>query len=108
MEKLRNIKIFGISLVRLFAYFLIYGFIGSIIETIFGVLTKGVLENRTSFLYEPICGIYGIGAVIMISSLQYCKDDNKKIFFVSFLVGTIIEYLTSLFVEIILKIKWWD
>lgn len=108
MKKLRETKIFGISIRRIFAYFLIYGVIGFIIETIFGVITKGLLESRTSFLYEPICGIYGMGAALMILVLQYCKNDNKKIFLTSFLVGSIMEYLTSFFVEIVLHVKWWD
>ena len=107
-NKIKNSKIFGISVLRLFAYFLIYSVIGFIIETIFGVITKGVLESRTSFIYEPLCGIYGIGAIAMILSVQYCKNDNKKIFLTSFLVGTTMEYLTSFFAEIILHVKWWD
>ncbi|MBR3002250.1 MAG: putative ABC transporter permease [Clostridia bacterium] len=108
MEKLKNKKILGISIVRLFAYFLIYGFIGFIIETIFGAITKGVVESRTSFINAPICGIYGIGATIMIVSLQKVKTNNTKIFFVSFIVGTIVEYITSFLAEAILHVKWWD
>lgn len=108
MERLKNIRILRISIVKLFAYFLIYGFIGFIIESIFGVITKGVLESRTSFINAPICGVYGIGATIMIIALQPYKDNNKKAFFVSFLVGTSIEYLVSFLAETILHIKWWD
>ncbi len=108
MEKIKNIKISGISIVRLFAYFLIYGLIGFIIESIFGIITKGVLESRTSFINAPICGIYGLGATLMIIALQPYKKDKFKTFFVSFLVGTSIEYLISLLAEIVLHIKWWD
>lgn len=108
MEKLRNIKISGISITRIFAYFLIYGFIGFIIESIFGIITKGVLESRTSFINTPICGIYGLGATMMILSLQKFKNDKLKTFIVSFLVGTSIEYFISLLAEIIFHIKWWD
>ncbi len=108
MEKLKNIRIFKISIVRLFAYFLIYAFIGFIIETIFGVITKGVLESRTSFINAPLCGVYGIGATIMIASLQSYKDSKSQIFFVSFIVGTIVEYLISFLSEVILHVKWWD
>lgn len=108
MEKLKNIKIFGISIVRLFAYFLIYGFIGFIIESIFGIITKGVLESRTSFLYSPVCGIYGIGATLMIVSLQKYKENTGKAFLIGFLIGTATEYIMSLLVEVIFQIKWWD
>lgn len=46
-----HIKICGISIWRILAYFVVYSVAGFIIETIFGLLTKGVLESRKSFLY---------------------------------------------------------
>lgn len=108
MEKLRNTRIFGISIIRIFAYFLIYGFIGFIIELIFGIITKGVLESRTSFINSPICGVYGIGATLMIVSLQKYKCNSAKMFFVGFIVGTVTEYVVSFLAEAILHVKWWD
>ncbi len=48
----------GISIWRILAYFIIYSFFGYIIETIFGIATKGVWESRQSFLYGPFCAIY--------------------------------------------------
>ena len=51
-----NKKIFsilGISIWRILAYFILYSFLGYIIETIFGIVTKGVWESRQSFLYGP-------------------------------------------------------
>ena len=108
MERLKNTKVFGISIVRIFAYFLVYGFIGFVIESIFGIITKGVLESRTSFINSPICGVYGIGATIMIMALQKYKDSNAKTFFIGFIVGTVTEYLISFLSEAILHVKWWD
>lgn len=58
--------IFGISIWRICAYFIIYSFLGFIIETAFGLVTKGVIESRRSSLYMPICSIYGAGAIVMI------------------------------------------
>ena len=62
----KKFTILGISIWRLLAYFILYSIAGYIIETIFGLLTKGVIESRKSFLYGPFCAIYGVGAVIMI------------------------------------------
>lgn len=53
VKEKKHIKIAGITLWRIVAYFIIYSVAGFIIETIFGVLTKGVLESRKSFLYGP-------------------------------------------------------
>lgn len=104
----KQIKLFGYSIWRILAYFIIYSVIGYIIETLFGIVTKGVWESRQSFLYGPFCAIYGLGAVVMILSLQYFNKNNNTLFFGGFIVGSIVEYVVSLFGEIILNVKWWD
>lgn len=103
-----HIKICGISIWRILAYLVVYSVAGFIIETIFGLLTKGVLESRKSFLYGPFCSIYGLGAVLMILPLQKYKKNNYTLFFAGFFIGSIIEYMVSLVGELIFHIKWWD
>ena len=107
-SKKEPLKIQGFTITTLLAYFIIYSIIGFIIETIFGILTKGVLESRKSFIIGPFCSIYGLGAVIMILALQKFKKNNYTLFFGGFLVGSIIEYVVSLIGELILHVKWWD
>ena len=104
----KQFTILGMSIWRVFAYFIIYSILGYLIETLFGIVTKGVIESRQSFLYGPFCAIYGLGAVIMIGLLQYFKKNNFSLFFGGFLIGSVIEYLVSLFGEMILHVKWWD
>lgn len=104
-EKQDSLKI---TFFKLLAYFIIYSIVGYIIETIFGVVTKGVLESRKSFLYGPFCSIYGVGAVIMIISLQHFKKNKYTLFAGGFLVGSIVEYVISLIGEFIFHVKWWD
>ena len=89
----KEFKIFGYSIWKVLAYFIIYSFIGYIIETVFGIITKGTWESRQSFLYGPFCGIYGMGAVIMILSLQYFNQNNNRLFFGGFIVVSIVEYV---------------
>ena len=108
VKEKKHIKIAGITLWRIVAYFIIYSVVGFIIETIFGILTKGVLESRKSFLYGPFCSIYGLGAVLMILPLQRFKKNNYTLFAAGFVIGSIIEYLVSLIGELIFHIKWWD
>ena len=104
----KEFTICGFTITRILAYFIIYSVIGFIIETIFGLLTKGVVESRKSFLYGPFCGIYGIGAVVMIIGLQKFKKNNYTLFIGGFIIGSIVEYVISLIGEIIFHIKWWD
>ena len=106
--KKRSFTIMGISIWRILAYFIIYSVLGYIIETIFGIVTKGVWESRQSFLYGPFCGIYGLGAVIMIIFLHKYQKKYNALFIGGFIVGSIVEYVVSLFGEMVLGVKWWD
>lgn len=107
-SKKEPLKIQGFTITTLLAYFIIYSIVGFIIETIFGILTKGVLESRKSFIIGPFCSIYGLGAVIMILALQKFKKNNYTLFFGGFLVGSIIEYVISLIGEAIFHVVWRD
>lgn len=97
-----------ITFKRILAYFIIYSFLGFIVETIYGMLTKGVIESRQSCLYGPFCCIYGLGAAIMIPGLQKFKKSNWALFIAGAIEGSVIEYVISLVGEMIFHIKWWD
>ncbi len=106
VKKKRTIN--GISIWRILAYFIIYSVLGYIIETIYGMITKGVWESRQSFLYGPFCGIYGLGAVIMIICLHKFPRKFNTLFVGGFIVGSIVEYVVSFVGEMVLGVKWWD
>lgn len=101
-KKLKKIDIWSI-----FMYLILYSIAGFLIETIFAVVTKGVIESRKSFLYGPFCAIYGVGAIAMILFLS--KEKNIfKIFLKGSLIGAIVEYLMSFICESFFGVKWWD
>ena len=104
----KKFKIFGFTIIQILAYFIVYSVAGYIIETIFGLVTKGVIESRKSFLYGPFCSIYGVGAVVMIIGLQRFKKNNYTLFAGGFIIGSIIEYVISFIGEWFFHIKWWD
>ena len=87
----KNKTIFGFSIWRLIAYFIIYSVLGFVIETAFGAVTKGVIESRKSFLYGPFCAIYGLGAVVMILCLQPFKKNNNTLFWGGYVAGSVKE-----------------
>lgn len=104
----KKLTILNYTIWRLLAYFIIYSFLGYVIETLYGMLTKGVVESRQSFLYGPFCAIYGLGGTIMIVCLQFFNKSNHQLFFGGFVIGSVLEYLVSLFGEMWLHVKWWD
>lgn len=107
-QEKKSFAILGISIWWILAYFIIYSILGYVIETLFGIVTKGVWESRKSFLYGPFCAIYGIGAVIMVVLLhKYIKKYNT-LFVAGFIIGSVVEYLVSLLGEMLLNVKWWD
>lgn len=108
MEQKKSFTILGLSLWRIMAYFIIYSVIGYLVETLFGLLTMGVWESRQSFLYGPFCGIYGIGAVIMIIGMQKVPKTYNWLFIAGFVLGSVTEYLISLISEKIAGITWRD
>lgn len=97
------------SIWSVLAYFIIYSFLGFVIETTFALLNYGVFESRQSFLYGPFCSIYGVGAVVIILSLRYkFFKNNYTLFTGGFIVGSIVEYTVSFLGEMLLNVKWWD
>ena len=104
----KQFTVFGFTIWRLMAYFIIFSILGYLVETLFGLVTKGVLESRKSFLYGPFCAIYGLGAVVVILGLQKFKKNNYTLFFGGILIGSIVEYAISAIGELIFHIKWWD
>ena len=104
----KSFTILGVSIWRIFAYFIIYSVIGYIIETLFGMVTKGVWESRQSFLYGPFCAIYGLGAVVMILALKSFNKNYNTLFIGGFIVGSIVEYIVSWYGDVFLNVKWWD
>lgn len=107
-EKNKTFIVMGLSIWRILAYFIIYSVGGYVIETLFGIITKGVWESRQSFLYGPFCAIYGVGATVIIMLLHKYSKRYNILFLGGFIVGSILEYIVSWIGEIILHVKWWD
>ena len=112
-EKLLNQKehrkLCGVSFWRILGYIVIYSFIGFLVEVLYGLVSKGVIESRQSFIYGPFCAIYGVGAVLMILPLKKINTKNKLInFILPALIGSTVEYIVSWFGDVFMHVKWWD
>ena len=100
--------IFGYSFWQILEYFIVYSICGYVIETLYGLLTKGVIESRQSMLYGPFCCIYGLGAICLLCIPKSAKKNNWTLFIAGFIIGSVVEYIVSWVGEVIFNIKWWD
>lgn len=87
--------------------FFIYGFFGWCVEVIFHAVSEGKFINR-GFLIGPICPIYGFGVLAVVQCLEPIKDNLLLLFFGSFLLTSLLEFLTGFILEKFFKDKWWD
>lgn len=96
-----------IYIVKIISYFIMYSFIGWLIESVF----KSILQKKwvnSGFLNGPFCPIYGIGALIMFIFLNNLNDNIFLIFIVGFIVLSIWEYIVGVFLEKAFNTKYWD
>ena len=87
--------------------FIIYAFIGWCTEVSYAALDRGIFVNR-GFLNGPYCPIYGCGVVIVVVALTPLKYNLLILFAGSFLLTSILEYITGFILEKVFHNKWWD
>lgn len=90
-----------------FFYFAVYSFFGWICETTYCAIVDRKYVNR-GFLKGPVCPIYGVGALIVISILNPVADNIILLFLCGMILTSILEYFTGFLLEFIFNLKWWD
>lgn len=90
-----------------FFHFVVYSFLGWICETTYCAIIDKKFVNR-GFLKGPVCPIYGVGAVIVISVLNPVADNIILLFLCGMILTSILEYFTGFLLEVIFNLKWWD
>lgn len=95
------------SLSTNFILFIIYSFLGWLVEVINCSIVEKKLVNR-GFLISPICPIYGCGALLITLVLSNYKDDWFVVFCMAVVLCGLLEYFTSWLMEKIFHARWWD
>lgn len=88
-------------------YFFIYAFIGWTFETLYAIYELGHFVKR-GFLFGPICPIYGYGAIILLLFLRQYQRNSLKLFFISTIIFSALEYFVSFALEGAFREHWWD
>ena len=92
---------------HILTYFVIYSFLGWILESIVRTICERKIIN-TGFLIGPFCPIYGFGAIIMILFLDQFKNNIILLFFSSFIILSLWEYIVGVLLEKFFATKYWD
>ena len=96
------------DLMYLFLVFFVYSVIGFIIEiTSCFIFTKKFTMSR-GYLLGPYIPVFGFGALIMVYLLGKYRNDILVLFVLSAVLCSAVEYFTSLLMEKIFKLRWWD
>lgn len=90
-----------------FIQFIIYSFLGWIFECIHMALTTKEVVNR-GFLFGPVIPVYGVGLSLIVTFLSKFKNNFIVFLILSILIIAVLEYLISVILEKIFKIRWWD
>lgn len=91
-----------------FLMFVIYSFIGYLIEvTCVSFNQKKIVFSR-GYLIGPYLPIFGVGAMVVTFFLSKYKGDVFTLAVMTMVCCCILEYYTSLILEKIFKLRWWD
>lgn len=89
--------------------FLLGGFAGTIVETIYCFLVERHFAWRAGLMFIPFNPVYGGGILMLYFALRaFDKRQKLRIFFTSYVVGTLAEYIFSWLQEHILGSVSWD
>lgn len=88
-------------------FYLIYAFAGWCLEVCAAAYQKRAFINR-GFVTEPLCPIYGLGAVLFAVFLPELKGNLFFLFLGGMILASLVEYFTGVLLEAIFHRKWWD
>lgn len=95
-------------LMYFFLIFFFYAVLGYLIEiTSCFIVTKKFTMSR-GYLLGPYIPVFGFGSLLMVTLLDKYKNDFFALFILSAVLCSLVEYFTSLLMEKIFKLRWWD
>lgn len=103
------------SLIYLIMFFLIYGFGGFVLESIFGTIINKRKTRREGFLTNYFCPLYGLCGIVIIQlfTISEISLSNRFIALLSATISSIVavtffEYIVGFTLDKIFHHKMWD
>ena len=97
------------SLYNLFWIFIVGCVVGWFVEGVFSLIKWKEFINHSAVVIGPFNMAYGLGALMLTALLYKFRDEkNIKIFLIGFIGGSILEYIMSWGMELVLGFTAWD
>ncbi len=98
----------SLSFYDICCFFVIYSFLGWVVEVVFHVVVAGKIINR-GFLNGPVCPVYGFGMISVLLMYNIIGIDNAFVIFLEGVVfTTLIELIAGFILDKCFHARWWD
>lgn len=91
-----------------FLFFLIYSFLGFLLEVLFTRLTHGSKRDRKCMFLLPLCPVYGLGALLILLLPPWVQNRVIPLFLAGAAAATGAEYFMDWFYERALGVRFWN
>lgn len=91
-----------------FWLFMLYSFIGFVLEVLFARATGNPKRDRKCLLFLPVCPVYGLGALFILALPAPVRSHPLLLFLLGGLAATAAEFLMGLFYERLAGVRFWD
>lgn len=92
---------------HLLYYFVVYSFMGWLIETIYILVKQGKFVSR-GLMDSPFCPLYGFGVLLLLLLLDPLKNNLIAFFAGATALCTVLEYVTGSVLRAAFKRLFWD
>ncbi|MBS6196271.1 MAG: putative ABC transporter permease [Clostridiales bacterium] len=99
--------LYGTDLYHVVQWFIIYSFLGWVVESIYMSFCNRKLTNR-GFAFSPFCPIYAVGALSVFALLKPLAGQYVSLYFAGAFTATALEYVTAVVMQNFLGNVWWD
>ena len=108
MGQLYSTSVLGFSVDLILWAFVIFSFLGVVVEMAFFLVMEGALESRLGLLYLPLRPMYGVGGVACMLLLHGFLRRPLLIFLLGMLICTMVEYIAGVVMEKAFGTVFWD
>ncbi|MGI6211133.1 MAG: putative ABC transporter permease [Anaerovoracaceae bacterium] len=108
----------GLTYYQICMFFLLYSFLGWVVEVVYHAVTLGKIVNR-GFLNGPICPVYGFGMLAVLAAgnavsmhadaqADVTQMNALLLFVFGFVLSTVVELIAGWALDRLFHARWWD